>query len=87
MMKEKKINWLLLISILFLLLGVLLIVYFYLEKSNECINHPFVYGSKKLTKLAGYEFVGSGRFIIPFEDKLTSPTYVFNSTHLRKQNS
>lgn len=51
---------------------------YYEKKVNTCTSNPLVYASNLYSKQLGYEFVGTGFFITPFNIK--SPQITFNST-------
>jgi len=71
-----------LILILFLA-GLFLTLTYFQKQRNECINNPLVYGAKQMSKEVGYEFVGTGFFILPVNYK--SPRIMFNSTSIKTE--
>ena len=78
--KEKLLNYLMLIGILLIFFaGVVVVVYQFNYKKNECIANPLTYGAKQLTEETGHEFIGSGFFLAP---NINSPVISFNSTDL-----
>lgn len=66
-----------------ILSGFFLIDYYLEQKSLSCTSNPLVYGAKQLTQAYGYEFVGSGFFLLPSNYKQV--TINFNSTSLSIQ--
>lgn len=60
--------------------GIVVAIYQFNYKKNECIANPFVYGSKQLTEQMGSEFIGIGFFLTPIN--IRSPRVAFNSTGL-----
>ena len=79
--KEKLLNYLMLIGILLIFFaGIVVVIYQFNYKKNECISSPLVFGAKQLTEETGFEFVGSGFFLTPIN--IRSPRVAFNSTNL-----
>jgi len=80
-MKERLLNYLMLIGILLIFFaGVVVVIYQFNYKKNECIANPLVFGAKELTESTGIEFYGSGFFLGPIN--IYSPNIAFNSTNL-----
>lgn len=73
-----KSDWITIIAI-FLMLGSLLIgvSFYYNSQIQECTSNPLSYGAKTMQERYGYEFIGTGFFITPFDKK--APIIVFNS--------
>ena len=79
--KETHLNYLMLIGILLIFFaGIVVAIYQFNYKKNECIANPLVYGAKQLTEQTGSEFIGSGFFLAPIN--IQSPVISFNSTNL-----
>ncbi len=66
------------LTIVILLAGIFILLYYFQAKSNACINNPFVYGAKQMEKETGYKFIGIGFLEVPFNIK--QPRISFNST-------
>ena len=73
----KKIDYLLLIGILFVfLVGIFLIQYYFNFQKNQCINNPLVYGAKQIEDRFGTKFQGTGFLVV---EQGQFPTLTFNS--------
>lgn len=72
----KLLDWIIIIVLIAVL--IIAIIYYFDRTHNECINNPFVYGSKQLKERSGYEVEGIVWFITDFYNE---KKIYFNTTN------
>ena len=76
-----KIDLISMIAITLMALAVIVAtIYITITERDECLNEPLVYGAKIMEQRFGYEFYGSGSFMVPAGKR--SPIIIFNSHNI-----
>lgn len=73
-----ELDWISIIALLLIILSaVVAVTYYYNMQNQECISNPLVYGAKKFSDETGFDFYGSGYFLMK-----GSPIVNFNAINM-----